>query len=282
MRKQWDTEKKLYTLCILTEDTPGILSQVARLFSRKGYNIESIVSGATDRPHTARISIELLADELVVNQLATQCRRLLGVQAVKIFDEETCIRREIALIKVRAADHGTRDEIIQMTKRVKLEETTFKDGMLRLSGEIELQILYASNEGGEGLYPVRTSVPVEVERELAGVDETQVEQYSLSVQIPQQTVSIKDSSQLEWRGTMNIELRLYSAKSEDILTELSVTPLNADVLEKLPGFAIYYVKPGDSLWQIGKKYYVSVGRIKEMNNMTEDEIKAGDKLLIVK
>ena len=103
MRKQWDTEKKLYTLCILTEDTPGILSQVARLFSRKGYNIESIVSGATDRPHTARISIELLADELVVNQLATQCRRLLGVQAVKIFDEETCIRREIALIKLTSA-----------------------------------------------------------------------------------------------------------------------------------------------------------------------------------
>ena len=93
MRKQWDTARKLYTLCILTEDTPGILSQVARLFSRKGYNIESIVSGATDRPHTARISIELLADELVVNQLATQCRRLLGVQAVKIFVEDTCIRR---------------------------------------------------------------------------------------------------------------------------------------------------------------------------------------------
>ena len=129
---------------------------------------------------------------------------------------------------------------------------------------------------------MRTSVPFEIERELAGVDESQVEQYSLSVQIPQQTVSIKDSSQLEWRGTMNIELRLYSAKSEDILTELSVMPLNADVLEKLPGFAIYYVKPGDSLWQIGKKYYVSVGRIKEMNNMTEDDIKAGDKLLIVK
>ena len=113
MRKQWDTTKKLYTLCILTEDTPGILSQVARLFSRKGYNIESIVSGATDRP--ARISIELLADELIINQLATQCRRLLGVQAVKIFDEESCIRREIALIKVKAADHSARDEVIQLS-----------------------------------------------------------------------------------------------------------------------------------------------------------------------
>ena len=111
MRKQWDTTKKLYTLCILTEDTPGILSQVARLFSRKGYNIESIVSG----PGTARISIELLADELIINQLATQCRRLLGVQAVKIFDEESCIRREIALIKVKAADHSARDEVIQLS-----------------------------------------------------------------------------------------------------------------------------------------------------------------------
>ena len=82
--------------------------------------------------------------------------------------------------------------------------------------------------------------------------------------------------------SMNIELRLYSAKSENILTDLNITPLDAEVLEKLPGFAIYYVKPGDSLWQIGKKYYVSVNRVKEMNNLTEDEIKAGDKLLIVK
>ena len=173
-------------------------------------------------------------------------------------------------------------QVCHSDARAKLEETVFKEGMLRFSGEIELQVLYASNEGGAGLYPVRTSVPFEIERELAGVDESQVEQYSLSVQIPQQTVSIKDSSQLEWRGTMNIELRLYSAKSEDILTELSVMPLNAEVLEKLPGFAIYYVKPGDSLWQIGKKYSVSVGRIKEMNNLTEDDIKTGDKLLIVK
>ena len=145
-----------------------------------------------------------------------------------------------------------------------------------------MQVLYASNESGTGLYPVRSTVPFEIAKELSGVDERQIDQYSLSVQIPQETVSIKDSSQFEWRGTMSIELRLYSAKSEDILTDLSITPLDADVLEKLPGFAIYYVKPGDSLWQIGKKYYVSVGRIKEMNNLTEDEIKAGDKLLIVK
>ena len=55
MKKEFNMERKLYTLCILVEDVPGVLSQVARLFSRKGYNIESIVSGATDRSGITRI-----------------------------------------------------------------------------------------------------------------------------------------------------------------------------------------------------------------------------------
>ena len=48
MKREFDPEKKLYTLAILVQDIPGVLSQVARLFARKGYNIESIVTGGTD------------------------------------------------------------------------------------------------------------------------------------------------------------------------------------------------------------------------------------------
>ena len=84
MRRVFNPEKKIYTLAVIVEDIPGILSQVARLFSRKGYNIESIVSGATDRPGITRISIELLADELMIDQIAAQCRKLIGVKYVKI------------------------------------------------------------------------------------------------------------------------------------------------------------------------------------------------------
>lgn len=115
MKKEFNMERKLYTLCILAEDSPGVLSQVARLFSRKGYNIESIVSGATDRPGVARISIEIITNELMIEQIAAQCRKILPVKAVQILDEETCIRREIALIKVLAADRSARDEILQLT-----------------------------------------------------------------------------------------------------------------------------------------------------------------------
>ena len=114
MKKEFDTEKKLYTLAILVQDIPGVLSQVARLFSRKGYNIESIVSGETDKPGITRITIVLLADELMISQIAAQCRKLIPVKAVKLLDESASIQREFALIKVQAADRGARDEVIQM------------------------------------------------------------------------------------------------------------------------------------------------------------------------
>ena len=114
MKRTFNTEKKLYTLSLLVQDIPGVLSQVARLFSRKGYNIESIVSGETSQPGLTRITIVIQGDELMVDQIAAQCRKLIPVQVVKILDEETSIQREFAMIKVMAVDRTTRDEIIQM------------------------------------------------------------------------------------------------------------------------------------------------------------------------
>ena len=102
------------SLSVLVDNEAGVLSQVSRMFSRKGYNIESIVSGATDRPGITRISIEILGDELMINRIAAQCGKLIPVTAVKVLNEDNAIRREIALIKVSASDRGTREEIIQL------------------------------------------------------------------------------------------------------------------------------------------------------------------------
>ena len=115
MKTELNMEKKLYTLSLLVQDIPGVLSQVARLFSRKGYNIESIVSGESNQPGVTRITIVILGDELMVNQIAAQCRKLIPVLAVKILDEATSLQREFALIKVLAEDRTARDEVIQIS-----------------------------------------------------------------------------------------------------------------------------------------------------------------------
>ena len=109
-----NTEKKAYTLSILVEDIPGVLSQVARLFSRKGYNIESICAGVTTQPGVTRISVVTLGDEKMITQLSAQISKLLPVYTVDVLTGEDSVQRELVLIKVKTADKDARDEIIQI------------------------------------------------------------------------------------------------------------------------------------------------------------------------
>ena len=76
-------EKKLQTLAVLVDNESGVLSQVSRLFSRKGYNIESLVVGTTENPKISRITIDVLADEQHITLVSNQLRKLLPVHSVK-------------------------------------------------------------------------------------------------------------------------------------------------------------------------------------------------------
>ena len=102
------------TIAVLVDNESGVLSQVSRLFSRKGYNIESLAVGTTDDPQTSRITIEVLADEDHARLLCNQLRKLLPVHSVKLLTPEKSIRRELVLYKVRAEGSERRNEIIQI------------------------------------------------------------------------------------------------------------------------------------------------------------------------
>ena len=107
-------EIKLYTLAVLVDNAAGVLSQVSRLFSRKGYNIESLAVGTTDDPRISRITIEVLADEKQTLLLSNQLRKLICVHSVKTLEPAHSIRRELVLIKVLAKNSETRNEVIQI------------------------------------------------------------------------------------------------------------------------------------------------------------------------
>ena len=107
-------EIKRHTLAVLVANEAGVLSQVSRLFSRKGFNIESLAVGTTDRPHISRITIEVLADERQAALMCNQLRKLLPVHSVKLIEPTQAIRRELVLIKIRAATSEVRNEVIQI------------------------------------------------------------------------------------------------------------------------------------------------------------------------
>ena len=88
-----------YTLSILVENQAGVLSKISGLFSRRGFNIDSLAVGVTNNPAVSRITIVANGDEYVVEQLEKQLNKLIPVIKVKRLDGDF-ISRELILIKV--------------------------------------------------------------------------------------------------------------------------------------------------------------------------------------
>jgi len=101
-----------HTLSVLVEDKPGVLARVASLFSRRGYNIQSLAVGATEQKDMSRMTIVVSVDEAPLEQITKQLNKLINVIKIVEQDEDNSVSRELALIKVRA-DASTRGQVIE-------------------------------------------------------------------------------------------------------------------------------------------------------------------------
>ena len=89
-----------YTLSVLVENHPGVLSKVSGLFSRRGFNIDSLAVGVTEDPAISRMTIVVDGDEYIVEQVEKQLNKVIPVIKVKALNPEELISRELSLIKV--------------------------------------------------------------------------------------------------------------------------------------------------------------------------------------
>ena len=101
-----------HVLGVLVENQPGVLAKVAGLFSRRGFNIESLAVGTTEDPTVSRMTIVVEGDENVIEQVAKQVNKLIDVIRVADIAKDS-VARELALIKVHTTP-ATRNEIIQI------------------------------------------------------------------------------------------------------------------------------------------------------------------------
>ena len=101
-----------HTLSVLVEDKPGVLARVASLFSRRGYNIQSLAVGATEQKDMSRMTIVVCVEESPLEQITKQLNKLINVIKIVEQDDDNSVSRELALIKVRA-DATTRSQVIE-------------------------------------------------------------------------------------------------------------------------------------------------------------------------
>ncbi|CAN7357098.1 acetolactate synthase small subunit [Mycolicibacterium frederiksbergense] len=101
-----------HTLSVLVEDKPGVLARVAALFSRRGFNIQSLAVGATEQKHLSRMTIVVEVEDFPLEQVTKQLNKLINVIKIVEQDEDQSVSRELALIKVRT-DATTRSQVIE-------------------------------------------------------------------------------------------------------------------------------------------------------------------------
>ncbi|CDK01220.1 acetolactate synthase III,thiamin-dependent,small subunit [Microbacterium sp. C448] len=102
-----------HVLSLLVEDKPGLLTRVAGLFARRGFNIESLAVGVTEVPGLSRITVVVDVEELPLEQVTKQLNKLINVIKIVELDYSTSVQREHMLVKVRA-DNSTRSNVIEV------------------------------------------------------------------------------------------------------------------------------------------------------------------------
>ena len=117
-------------LSILVQNQPGVLVRVASMFSRRGFNIDSLTVGVTQNPDVSRMTVVIYGNEAVMNQVVKQLAKLVEVLSVQILPPEDSVTRGMALVKVNTGN--SRSEVLKLAEVFRANVVDLKEETLTL------------------------------------------------------------------------------------------------------------------------------------------------------
>lgn len=147
-------------LSVLVNNTSGVLNRVAGLFSRRGYNIDSLTVGETENPKYSRMTIVVTGDDDIIEQIIKQVSKLEDVKRVDVLHKENSVTRELILVKVKTAPEQ-RQQIVAMTDifRANIVNVAKDSLMIEITGDTsKLEAFLNLLDNYEILELVRTGV----------------------------------------------------------------------------------------------------------------------------
>lgn len=171
-------------------------------------------------------------------------------------------------------------QLIHSEGEVYTQECTMTEEGVRIEGVIIMKCLYVTSDDKMPYSSLEQTIPFTYMLEAKGAGEGTIS--SIRVTLEQLSVSMQDAKELEAKIALDVAGILFEEFEEELVTDIREKEADKAMRRKLPGIVVHVVTKEDSLWQIGKKYYMPVSRIKEMNNLSGDELRPGEKLLLVK
>jgi len=164
--------------------------------------------------------------------------------------------------------------------KVKVDKTEIVENGLQAEGIVCMKILYIIGNDEMPFYSAETILPFRHVVEAQGITEESV--CCLHADLEQLSTSMVDSSEIEIKGTVSLNLLVAGCHRELIIDRVEEQPLDMEKVRALPGITVYMTKPEDTLWEIAKKFYTTTEEICRMNELESEEISSGQPLLLVK
>jgi len=127
-----------HTLSVLVEDKPGVLARISGLWSRRGFNIESLAVGRTEQPGISRMTVVVDVEDMPLEQVTKQLNKLINVIKIVELEPSTSVQRELLLVKVKA-DLQTRSHILETAQlfRAKVVDVATDAVTIEATGNVE-------------------------------------------------------------------------------------------------------------------------------------------------
>lgn len=221
-------------------------------------------------------ALELLSDVYAVTR------------QIQTREREGCFNRLLSDVRGRqklsgrarlTAPAGVR-KILNLDGHIVCDHREIRDQGVGINGSVELELLYQTGDKEKPFASEKVSLPFDYTCEAPGLKPDGA--YRMQYHIEDLDASMLDSEEAEVNAGIVFDLLAFDTRKEQIIEEITTRELDQETMNALPGMVIYVVQPGDSLWKIGKRYYVPVDVIKELNGLTGNDIYPGDKLLLMK
>ena len=147
-------------LSVLVDNTSGVLNRVAGLFSRRGYNIDSLTVGETENPKYSRMTIVVTGDDDILEQIVKQITKLEDVRRADVLEPSDSVTRELILVKIKA-EPAQRQQVISITEifRANIVDVAKDSLMIEITGsQSKLKAFLSLVEDYEILELVRTGI----------------------------------------------------------------------------------------------------------------------------
>jgi len=171
-------------------------------------------------------------------------------------------------------------QILSSGVQLHLDHTEKTERGLLMQGNIELWVLYATADDAEPLACAMQTFPFEHTAEMQNTDTPCIWQAYLC--LDQLMVSMMDAQELEMKATLQLLVLFQTPETLTLVEDLSEEPLNMERLKKMPGMVIHVVQPGETLWDISKGHATTCEAVMALNELKEENIRPGQKVLLVK